>query len=36
MHILPAIYPQGHTKDSLKQAVWDIMAKYYLENNGKK
>ena len=36
MHILPAIYPQGHTKDSLKQAVWDTMANYYLENNGKK
>ncbi len=35
MHILPAIYPQGHTKDSLKQAVYDVMAKYYLENNDK-
>ena len=36
MHILPAIYPQGHTKDSLKKAVYDVMAKYYLENNDKK
>ena len=36
MHILPAIFPQGHTKDSLKQAVYDEMAKYYLENNDKK
>jgi len=35
MHILPAIFPQGHTKDSLKQAVYDVMAKYYLENNDK-
>lgn len=36
MHILEPIYPQGYTKDSLKQAVYDIMAKYYTENNGKK
>ena len=35
MHILPAIFPKGHTKDSLKQAVYDVMAKYYLENNNK-
>ena len=36
MHILTPIYPQGHTKDSLKQTVYDIMAKYYVENNDKK
>ena len=35
MHILPAIFPQGHTKDSLKQAVYDEMAKYYLKHNNK-
>ena len=35
MHILPAIYPQGHDKDSLKKAVYDVMANYYLENNDK-
>ena len=35
MHILPAIFPQGHTKDSLKQAVYDEMAKYYLKHNDK-
>ena len=33
MHILPAIFPQGHSKDSLKQLVFDEMAKYYLANN---
>ena len=35
MHILPAIFPQGHSKDSLKQLVFDEMAKYYLANNDK-
>jgi 1-acyl-sn-glycerol-3-phosphate acyltransferase len=35
MHILPAIYPQGHTKDSLKQSVYDQMANYYLAHNDK-
>lgn len=35
MHILSAIFPQGHTKDSLKQAVYDEMAKYYLKHNDK-
>lgn len=33
MHILPALYPQGHSKDSLKQLVYDKMANYYLANN---
>ena len=33
MHILPAIFPQGHTKDSLKKMVFDVMADYYLANN---
>jgi len=36
MHILPAIYPQGHDKDSLKNAVYDQMANYYLAHNDKK
>jgi 1-acyl-sn-glycerol-3-phosphate acyltransferase len=36
MHILPAIYPQGHDKDSLKNAVYDQMANYYLVHNDKK
>jgi len=36
MHILPAIYPQGHDKDSLKNAVYDLMANYYLAHNDKK
>ena len=35
MHILPAVYPQGHSIDSLKQLVYDIMAKHYLENEPK-
>jgi 1-acyl-sn-glycerol-3-phosphate acyltransferase len=35
MHILPAIYPQSHDKDSLKKAVYDIMANYYLAHNDK-
>ena len=35
MHILAAIYPQGYDKDSLKKAVFDVMANYYLENNDK-
>ena len=35
MHILPANFPPGHTKDSLKQAVYDEMAKYYLKHNDK-
>ncbi len=33
MDILPAIYPQGHTAASLKQLVFDTMAKHYLLNN---
>jgi 1-acyl-sn-glycerol-3-phosphate acyltransferase len=32
MNILPAVYPQGHSIDSLKKTVYDIMANYYLEN----
>ena len=35
MHILPVVYPQGHTIDSLKKLVYDIMANYYLENEPK-
>ncbi len=33
MNILPAIFPQGHSKDSLKKLVFEEMAKYYLANN---
>jgi len=32
MHILPAVYPNGHSIDSLKKTIYDIMAAYYLEN----
>jgi len=32
MNILPAIYPQNHTIDSLKKEVYDMMAAYYLAN----
>jgi hypothetical protein len=32
MHILPAVYPEGHSIDSLKKMVYDIMANFYLEN----
>ena len=32
MNILPAVYPQGHSIDSLKKTVYDIMANFYLEN----
>jgi 1-acyl-sn-glycerol-3-phosphate acyltransferase len=32
MDILPAIYPEGHTIDSLKNKVFDIMAAHYLAN----
>ena len=32
MNILPAVNPQGHSIDSLKKTVYDIMANYYLEN----
>ena len=32
MNVLPAVYPQGHSIDSLKKTVYDIMANYYLEN----
>jgi 1-acyl-sn-glycerol-3-phosphate acyltransferase len=35
MHILPAIYPEGHSVDSLKKIVYDIMAAHYLENEPK-
>jgi 1-acyl-sn-glycerol-3-phosphate acyltransferase len=33
MHILPAVYPQGHSINSLKDAIYDIMAAYYLEHS---
>lgn len=33
MHILPAVYPQGHSINSLKASIYDIMAAYYLENS---
>ena len=33
MHILPAIFPEGHTKESLKKVVFDVMANYYLAHN---
>ncbi len=33
MHILPAVYPQGHSIDSLKGNIYDIMAAYYLEHS---
>ena len=32
MDILPAIYPEGHTIDSLKNMVYDIMTAHYLAN----
>jgi 1-acyl-sn-glycerol-3-phosphate acyltransferase len=32
MNILPAIYPEGHSIDSLKNEVYDIMAAFYLAN----
>ncbi len=32
MHILPAVYPENHTIDTLKNKVYDIMANFYLEN----
>ena len=32
MNILSPVYPQGHTINSLKQEVYDIMAAYYLAN----
>jgi len=32
MDILPAIYPEGHTIDSLKTKVYEIMAAHYLAN----
>jgi 1-acyl-sn-glycerol-3-phosphate acyltransferase len=32
MNILPAVYPQGHSIDSLKKTIYDIMANFYLEN----
>ena len=32
MNILPPVYPEGHSIDSLKKMVYDIMANYYLEN----
>jgi hypothetical protein len=35
MYILPAIYPEGHSVDSLKKIVYDIMAAHYLENESK-
>jgi 1-acyl-sn-glycerol-3-phosphate acyltransferase len=33
MHILPAISTEGHTQQSLKRLVYDIMADYYVKNN---
>jgi 1-acyl-sn-glycerol-3-phosphate acyltransferase len=33
MHILPAIYPAGHSKDSLKKLVFETMGNFYLANN---
>ncbi len=33
MHILPAISTEGHTQQSLKKLVYDIMSDYYLKNN---
>ena len=35
MHILPAVNPQGYSIDSLKKEIYDIMAKFYLENEPK-
>ena len=35
MHILSPVYPEGHSIDSLKNIVYDIMAKHYLENEPK-
>jgi 1-acyl-sn-glycerol-3-phosphate acyltransferase len=35
MHILPPVYPQGHSIDSMKKIVYDIMADYYLAHNPK-
>ena len=32
MHILPPVFPENHSIDSLKKTVYDIMAKHYLEN----
>jgi 1-acyl-sn-glycerol-3-phosphate acyltransferase len=36
MHILPAIYPMGHSKDSLKNIVFETMGNYYLAHNPNK
>jgi 1-acyl-sn-glycerol-3-phosphate acyltransferase len=33
MDILPAVYPDGHSIDSLKNKVFDIMANHYTTNN---
>lgn len=35
MDILPAVYPAGHSINSLKQMVHDIMAQHYLAHNDK-
>lgn len=35
MDILPAIYPQGHTNETLKNKVYNVMADYYTANNNK-
>ncbi len=32
MHFLPAVSPQGHTVESLRETVWHIMADYYMAN----
>jgi hypothetical protein len=32
MDILPAIYPDGHSIESLKNKVYEIMAAHYLSN----
>ena len=33
LNILPAISPEGHTLESLKKLVFDIMAEHYKKNN---
>ena len=33
LNILPAISPVGHTTETLKKLVFDIMAEHYQKNN---
>ena len=33
LNILPAISPVGHTTETLKKLVFDIMAEHYKKNN---